>query len=135
MEEVFVVTTGEYSDYSISAIFTDRDLAVDYINSFTSQNWYSFNDIEVYKLNPYKFELQNGYKPFTVLMDIEGKTLKCSVSEVSNEWNHNNEKLYRINPNNEMYSYVYAKDQKHAIKITNERRIQLIALNIWKHNA
>ena len=32
MNQVYVVTSGEYSDYGINAIFTTRELAEDYVD-------------------------------------------------------------------------------------------------------
>ncbi len=36
---------------------------------------------------------------------------------------------------NKMYFQMFAKDEHHAVKIANERRVALIAANVWLPNA
>ena len=49
MTEIFVVTSGEYSDYSINAVFSTKEKAEKYVVATTDE--YSHYNIETYKID------------------------------------------------------------------------------------
>jgi hypothetical protein len=130
---LYLVSCGSYSDYRVVAIFDDQELA-EKLRAITEDA----NDLEEYELNPLKVELQNGWKVYRVEMLKDG-----TVQNVNTVPYNEYEFGLRIVP--ERYNYkmnkpegelilgatVFAKDEKHAIKITNEKRAQLIANNSW----
>ena len=59
MNNVYIVTSGEYSAYCISAVFSDKELAQKYIDSFEKPKWDSYS-IEEYELNPHAKEIKKG---------------------------------------------------------------------------
>jgi len=129
MNEVYVVTSGSYSDYRICAVFTDKNLAQKYIDSFKTRVYSDFNEIETYSLNPFNFELQNGYRPYFVRMDRDGNSTECKISD--SDYGFVEVKQHGFDVKGNMYIHVFAKDTEHALKITNEKRVQLIANNEW----
>jgi hypothetical protein len=127
MKYTYIVTSGEYSDYRINAVFDTKQLAEKYISSFKSSG-YDSPEIEVHNLNPYKEEITKGYFAFFVRMTKEGECKDVHISTSSYGFDNPNA---GFDVNDNMYVHVFAKDEKHAIKITNEKRTQLIALNKW----
>lgn len=119
---IYIVTEGEYSDYRICAVFDNKELAQKYIKATTSNSrWSDEKEIEEWPLN----ELKKGYKFFAVNM---GKNGNSTVEEANCIWGPRffkqyNEEFLKMN--------VMAKDEKHAIKIVNEKRVQLIANDMW----
>lgn len=129
MDKIYVVTSGDYSDYGIDAIFTSEELAQAFINGFKERSYQEFR-IEEHKLNPYKNEIRKGYFAFFVRMQKDGVCKEVYKSDSAYGFNGGID--YGFDINNGMCCHVFAKDDKHAVKIANEKRIELIALNKWK---
>ena len=127
-QHVYLVTRGDYSDYSVVAVFTEKKLAEKYIDSFKKSQYSEFR-IEVYTLNPHEEQLKKDYKPYIVRMAKNGYVIQIDILE--SHYNLDNPNI-KFDVNNYMVLYLFAKDKKHAIKIANEKRGQLIALNRWK---
>lgn len=124
--KVYIVTSGSYSDYGIDAVFSTRDLAKKYISSLNSSRFHEFV-IETWDLDSHKEELRKGFKLFFVRMDKQGNTQEIEHSD--HEGNYE-DPAFDVDSN--LISFVLAKDETHAIKIVNERRIRLIAENSWE---
>ena len=123
---IYAVTSGCYSDYRIDALFDTKELAEKFIKSVNNRD---FNDIEEYDLNPKEYELNNNYKVYFIRMDEKGNVLH--IEETDNTYSIFNDNVgYCVKRN--MYTTVWAKDEKHAVKIANERRINEISLNRFK---
>lgn len=130
LQAVFLVTRGDYSDYRVCAVFTEKALAEKYIDSFKGNSYEEFR-IENYTLNPYQYELKNDYKPFFLRMTKEGNCTEINVKDSSYGFEDEDIDVgFDIHKN--MYISIFAKDETHAIKIANEKRVQLIAENRWK---
>lgn len=133
---IYIVTSGSYSDYGINAVFSTKELAQKYIDAFEKQSFEGF-DIEEWELNPFATDLSKGRKPFNILMDIDGNVEKI---ESKPSYFFFNERISYINAhqaywNNEkdlLQIAIFANDETHAVKIANEKRTQIIALNRWK---
>lgn len=123
-EKIYVVTDGNYSDYRIMGVFDSKEKAELYIDSF-------YGRIEEYVLNPYNEELKNGFKSFAVYMNINGSTEKYGIKCGNGSTNDNS--FFNYYGDDEIYliANMWAKDEQHAIKIANERRVQYIANNTW----
>ncbi len=134
--EVYLVTRGEYSDYSICAIFSDKKLAEKYIELFKGNSEEELEEelrIETYKVNPYQYELKADYKPYFVRMTKEGNCIEIKIQDLSYAFESKDEDLdFGFDIHKNMYLSSFAKDEKDAIKIANEKRLQLIAENRWK---
>lgn len=130
LQAVFLVTRGDYSDYRVCAVFTEKSLAEKYIDSFKVNSYEEFR-IENYQLNPFSFELKNDYKPFFLRMKRDGECTEIYVKDSSYGFEDEDIDVgFDIHKN--MYISIFAKDETHAIKIANEKRVQLIAENRWK---
>lgn len=133
MEMIYVVTSGSYSDYGIDAIFSTKEMAQAFIDGIKTP--YEEMRIGEWELDPHLKDLKKGRKAYRVTMSKEGK-----VREVANESSTYilNRVEYGFPPgisfqDNKkiMNCSCFADDEKHAIKIVNEKRIQFIALNKW----
>jgi len=129
MKIAYVVTQGSYSDYSIRGVFDNKELAEQFIAAFSEAQRYDAMEIEEWGLNPFKVELGKGYKPYFVRMDREGNSSEARIS--GSAYEYEGELEYGFDVNKNMYNHCFAKGSEHAIKITNERRVQLIADGKW----
>ena len=131
LQAVFLVTRGDYSDYRVCAVFTEKALAEKYIDSFKGNSYYDDFRIENYTLNPYQYELKNDYKPFFLIMTKEGNCTEINVKDSYCGFKDENiDVWFDIHKN--MNISIFAKDERHAIKIANEKRVQLIVENRWE---
>ena len=124
---IYVVTSGEYSDYGIDAMFDDKELAQDFIDSFNPS--YDEMRIEEYELNPYGQEIRKGCKPYFIRMTREGSA--HGIHTEDSAYGFDGIGTVGYDAHGDMYIYVFAKDEKHATKICNEKRTQIIANNKW----
>ena len=127
MRKIYLVTSGEYSDYGIDGVFTSKELAEKFIKSFNTKDSFERMNIETRTLNPYEKELQQGFKAYFVRMSKKGETV--SVNNTEGAFGFDSHDSDGFDVRNNLISHVYAKDKKHAIKIVNEKRTKLIALN------
>lgn len=134
MKEVFVVTSGSYSDYGVDAIFSTKEFAdewVKYHKGKTGTKYY----VGSWKLDP-TFDISRGY-PFVIIMDKSGNLYERWDSFYDEELEDNITRDYYHQYNEEgepvqcLRFYLHANDEEHAIKIANEKRLQLIAGNQW----
>ena len=125
--KVYLVTSGDYSDYGVDAVFTSEELANKFIRSFEKS--YKEFRVEEYDLNPHEKQLRSGFYPFFVRMNKQGVCVE--VYKESSYYGFGGYRTYSFDVEKNLYNRVFAKDEKHAIKITNEKRTELIALNKW----
>jgi hypothetical protein len=123
---IFVVTSGDYSDYKIDGIFTEKNTAKDFINMFN--HTYNEMRIEEHLLNPKKYEIDNNYNCYFVRMKKDGECTGINIKDNSYDVFEDN---HGFDIKNNMYKTVFAKDEKHAIKIVNDVRTQVLASNKW----
>ena len=139
MDKVFVVTSGSYSGYRIRAIFTTKKKAEAYKALFKDDK---INNIETYQLNPDTVDLvKKGYSPWLVLMLQDGTVERIERQEIDTYtieedfsiWKRAKAPAYKgMNVPDCLSARVMARDSKHAIKIVNEHRTQMIATKKWK---
>ncbi len=131
---IYVVTSGDYSDYSVDGVFDQRDMAQEFVDRIPGAR------IEEYSLNPAVPEIRAGFSAFSVYMLRDGSLLQdlgdlgywtsrpeASIvpPEVSIRWAN------RFRGRAVLYCTCWARDAQHAVKIANEHRAQFIALNQW----
>lgn len=141
MKIVFAVNSGSYSDYSIRAIFSSRELAEEYMTVVKNSD---YNDIEEYELDPTTSDMiRRGYSVWNVLMLIDGTTERVTRSdndyyEVENTprhwiWERTKAPAYKGKGiPDALDARVWAKTERAAVKIVNEKRAQMIANGEWK---
>lgn len=136
-KKIYVVTSGSYSDYHIVAVYDNKELAEKHKDLLRDGN-----DVEEYVLNEDADLAQRGLKEFNVRMlrdgevemasqwDIGRGEEECNLEDDEQYYWKNGEKIvtasYKV-----LRVKCFAKDKQHAIKIANEKRIQLIAANQW----
>lgn len=132
MKTIYVVTQGYNEDYHICGVFDSEPLAKRFIKTFASAQQWDFMGIEEWKLNPHKLEIGKGHVPFSVRMSKEGNIIEVKKSDsIYGFVDCINEKKLIFDMNHNLYNHCLAKDEKHAIKITNKIRGQLIAEDKW----
>ena len=124
-KKVYVVTSGEYSDYGIEGIFDSREKAEEYINHSADSD---LNDIKEYNLNELKpdkseklFELRSGFD------NIDFKVTGCMSNtmvykdlmcfKASTSWGDEDQAVF----------FVRSETRERAIKIASERLRQVKA--------
>lgn len=125
MTTIYVVTSGEYSDYGIEAIFDTREKAELYCAYQNSAERGETAEIEEWELNNYYTPLQRGLSFFLVqFLDIT----KGDAEVVKQRAGEERESSYQ-NYQKETRNYstaLWAKDAQAALKIGNEKRVQYL---------
>ena len=148
--KVYLVTKGDYSDYRIEAVFSTKEKAEEYVRIYCPEGTteeYSVDDESIYNGFPH------GLATWWVTMAEDGridKTYHLGVPRI--DWAYDTWRFIRHRTDeiqsglkcyiNAQPTYgpwmldmtVLARDEKHAIKIVNEKRAQLIAANLWGRN-
>jgi len=126
MNKVYIVTSGDYSDYCIHAVFSTSGAAETFCNTFNC------DEVEEWDIDGYA-ELGIGKKPFCVEISKEGN---ATVSiYISSDYLPPNKPINVFFGRDEILRvYCFANDKQHAIKIANEKRVEFIALNRWGIN-
>lgn len=141
-DTIYIVTAGVHSEYHIVGVFDSYDLAERCLNSM-SQSEYEDSRVEEYPLNPHKESLNHGLFPYYVEMDEEGEVFSCIISYDLLKHFLKNENCSTYIKNmvkipygwkNLLISVSWSKDSTTAIKVANQKRTRLIALNQWKGN-
>lgn len=119
MKKVYIITKEEYSDYRIVGVLSDKNLA-EHIAKKTE------GKVEEWEVNT--LSTDENYDIYIIRMNKKGDTVEISK----------NVSIIKIDEtgfdvNNNMWTIMIAKDEKHAIKIANERRIKLLAENKWEY--
>lgn len=133
--KVWLVTSGAYSDYGISGVFSSEKLARDYIDLHEAPNDYR---IEEYPLdNPGEHlmvEIRNGLRAWHIHMDPKtGDGVGDNSPSVPwPEWIPSAQILphYRAGSYFDCFDvWCLAYSEQEAIKIANEKRTQWLALS------
>ena len=113
---VYIVTEGEYSAYRIEAVFLSQAAAVWYLLRFKDC------DSDSPRIEEFEIGQPRELGNFGITMEPNGNVSQVDFDDDSSKDHfHKERNYYRFNVN--------AKDKKHAVKIANERRVQLIANN------
>lgn len=132
--KVYVVTSGESSesDYRIRGVYADMEKA-----EHAKKLCGSANDIEEYRVN-HIFKTPSSRFWHCVEMGRDGHTKTVKIEDGENE--DGNENAVQYIPyclwhygtkSDLMVFHMWAKDEAHAVKIANEKRVALIANNEW----
>lgn len=130
MKTIFIVTQGNYSDYSIEAIFDDKTLAEEFIKRYSDGS----DDymIEPWILNDAVKVLREGYDYWSITMDRDGSVEKAEMRNDYPGNDYNTDMPWNKEGRTQLSVIICAQDSKHAIKIVNEKRAQIIASNEWR---
>jgi hypothetical protein len=142
LKSIWAVEQGSNSDYHVVGVFSSEanaQLVVDVIKK--SEYCGDTLSIIEWPLNPCVAELNKGYIAFSINMLRDGTVECCNITDISSYdltistfylWQRTKVQRYKNkNIPDCLKATVLAKDQKHAIKIVNEHRAQMIAYNEW----
>lgn len=116
---IYIVTEGVYSDYGICGIFSKKEYAQKYIEMFVSDP--EDADIEEWLLDDFMGMIKKGYLRYVVYLNTSNFNLvELKTDNYSPKMSGMHGSDYRGN----FYTYVFAKNEKHAIKIASERLAQ-----------
>ena len=137
VKKAYAVNSGSsYSDYGVDALFSTKAKAEEFMRAFPKQGYCGYNDIDEYELDPLDPLLRKGVWPYKVILGRDGDIKECrrldtlsypTEPQVSKRWTDGRGTVHEP----QMWMTVHAKSDKHAIKIANDARAQLIALNKW----
>lgn len=138
MTSVWLIESGEYSDYSVDGVFSSSENArafieasggVERTNHYEEKRNYTVREVP---LDPCVRLVKKGYRAYFVRMDKNGNAFEIrepiGVPEENDEGGYCTE---RTDTRGHIFANVWAKDHAHAAKIMNERRVQMIASGTW----
>jgi hypothetical protein len=142
--KVYIVMHGSYDDTYVGAVFTDRTKAGEYMTHYQGslEEW----ETDV----PYR-TLPPGMGIFYIHMKRNGDIAICrhifprdpsdlskldmlarvAVLSSVTSWHGPNVRVSSSVSNPLLIGYFLARDEKHAIEVANEKRVQLIAGGAW----
>ncbi len=128
--KVYVATTGEYSDYHIVAIFSKKELAEEYkkLQGGSSDADYWITQARTTDLDIEEWELdrpKDDWMTIEVRIDKEG-----NVDEIVRSIDGNTGFVCFDYKGNLLWGVRVNKDES-AIKVVNEKRAQILAINAW----
>jgi hypothetical protein len=122
---VYVVTSGEYSDYGVNAIFSTKELAQIYMEKFSNPDRFSeFNDIQEWEVDDMEADLRSNRKPFRISMQRDGQVTYCESGSYFGTYNGTVLKFH-----DSLEISLFADDKDQAIKIANEKRLKYLLEN------
>lgn len=138
MKTIWVIEAGYYSDYRVVGVFSSKKNAELVLKNLKGD--YEEPSISEWSLDPAVSELNAGYRLWSGTMLRDGTVERCEEQELSSYdvsaslelWRRSSAPFCKGKSVQDcLHGTVFAKDQKHAIKIFNEHRTQLIAAGKW----
>lgn len=142
MKSVWVIEQGCYSDYRVVGVYTAKEKAervADALNA--SENSWDRATIAEWPIDPGYAEINQGRRRFSVVMLRDGTVERSDQEEIaayslSDEfriWERTKAPAFKGKGiADALTATVWGRDQKHAVKIVNERRAQMIASGEWQ---
>ena len=142
MNTIWVIEKGSYSDYRVVGVYSTKEGAELVCARINGEGSYEPATVAEWPLDPGVEAINQGLAPFTVWMLRDGTTEKCvqydddfeyTFNDSLTIWRRSGAPAYRGQHVQDcLTGRVFAKDSIHAIKIVNERRVQMIANGEWK---
>jgi hypothetical protein len=124
--KLYMVTDGNYSDYHVCGVYSTPEKAE------RARQLYAADGIEEMDLDAMP-DAPDGMARWIVMMNRDGHSSSVRHVDASPEWLFEDQ-FYRSESTeaSEWGFTMWARDEEHAVKIANERRIQLLANNQWE---
>lgn len=140
---VWVIEQGSYSDYRVVGVYSTRKDAARIAKKMNASHPYEKATVSEWPLNPGVDALNQGLSRFFVLMLRDGsvETQREDDSgwksgELASSfwiWERTKAPAYRGKGiPDALNATVWARDMEHAVKITNDTRLLMIAEGTWK---
>lgn len=144
--KIYVVTSGEYSDYGICAMFSSREKADRYMEALPNSGYSGYNEVEEWDLDAMPDPIERGLKSYEVQIRRNGEVV--SVKGTNYQEQHERREIYWSEnewiKDDRGYSQwvpverhrhlarivLWAENEQGAVKIANERRIQALAAEL-----
>ncbi len=119
MTKVYLVTSGEYSDYGVNAVFSNEQLAKAYVDIYSREGIYCEEyQIEEYGLDFMEKQLRKGLGAWEVNIWKDQQPASVSMNDSETIKEHGTE----IIEHPTCFSiYCFARDHDHAKKIAQDR--------------
>ena len=125
--KIYIVTSGDYSDYGINAVFLDEDNANEYAKKTKTNPWIGEPSVEVY----FDGGAPKEWKETFLRMDKAGNVSDIEVDTCS-PISYTDKQFNGFESSKETFSCrLRTDDVEAAIKTMNDIRIQLLAQNRW----
>lgn len=124
MTEVYVVTTGQYEDYHIVGVYTEKEVA-DKIAALDADA-----EVETRLLDQKAYEIKQGFAPWEVMMAKDGVVIKAITGRKVN-YERALAGVFGFNYSGHLGLEMFAKDREYAIRITDGLRKDLLANGDW----
>jgi hypothetical protein len=137
MASIWVVEAGEYSDYQVVGVFSSEANAQLVVETVAKGHYYA--TVAEWQLDPNVDAIRAGWTPFNIYMLRDGTVEKVephgestySFGSPMQIWRRSKAAIGNDKPDC-LHGIVRAEDVRHAVKIANEKRIQLLALGLWE---
>ena len=140
MQKVYILTSGEYSDYSIEATFSTKEKAEAFAKELRKRCRWRAPEIEEWELD----RPSTAWWTSEVRMDKHGNVEDVSLGFMEKRGIYFTERLVARAAKNGhprppgkvtfLVGIVGTKEIKRAVKVVNERRTQILAANLWGDN-
>ena len=141
MKKVWVVEQGCYSAYLVVGVFSSKKNADLVASKINESERYDKATVAEWELDPGVDALNKGYTVWLGEMLFDGTVERMVKWDFDsfysigglNLWKRSETPSYREQGVQDcLYGQVLAKNKKHAVKIFNERRAQMIATGEWR---
>ena len=140
-KSVWVIEQGSYSDYRVVGVYSTKVKAELVCTKVNKGYEYEPATVSEWPLDPGIEAINHGLSPFVVWMLRDGSTEKVSMCAEDFEytlndkpriWRRSTALAYQIEKAADcLTARVFAEDARHAVKIVNEYRTQMIAKGEW----
>ncbi len=129
--KVYVATTGEYSDYQIEAIFSTRKKAEEYAN---------FHSVNGLRIEVWLMDVARPVKQVFVQMAKDGTVIRIIGPDMKDAIDGRGDNrigftsFYHLKLDGKEKTlgwWVETDSKKRAVKVVNEKRIQILAMGLW----
>lgn len=124
MKEVYIVTSGDYSDYSIRQVFDDKEIAEEFAAQIRGA-------VKVFKITN-ELKHTKGTRAYLVYIKKDGHILRVFPTKIDTRNDFGCNKCLSIYDQGGCSIYILTdQGREGAIKIANEKRAMAIANNEW----
>ena len=137
MNGLWVIEQGGHSDYGVLGVYSTKEGAERVAALVNASGPCELATVAEWPLDPGIAQLDAGMSQWVVRMLRDGSVERVSESSITPVvWRDANHLVInwvngREVPGKVLYCYLWATDAVHAVRIVNERRIQMIAEGKW----
>jgi hypothetical protein len=125
MAIAYAVSSGEYSDYGVIAIFTSKEKAVEFLGFYPPDDETFLEEFPLDEMPEYPA----GCVAWRVNIARDGR---CECEQVSPDRVSDGKLFPHYMDDGRMSTFLWARDAQHAAKIANEKRAQAVAAGTWE---